>query len=78
MHSFLVLRRGKLLLLDPKTGLLYSDVPASHWPELVGRLATDSGTRERYVERIDTSASTGAFVKLDRYLKDQKVGAWGM
>ena len=65
----------KRYLLDVKTGLLYSDVPASDWPTLVAQLVVPTSSRERErVEPIDNYAATmDFFTSLDQYLKQQKV-----
>lgn len=69
----------KQYLLDVKTGLLYSDVPASDWPTLVAQLVPPASSRDRErIEPIDNYAATSDFFNsLDQYLKQQKVGGEG-
>ena len=64
----------KRYLVDRKTGLLYSDVPASDWPSLVAVLIPASNRSRERIDPIDNAASTSDFfLSLDTYLKNQRL-----
>ncbi|KAG2493237.1 hypothetical protein HYH03_008653 [Edaphochlamys debaryana] len=65
LHEWRV--RGATYLLDPVTDLVYSDVGANQWPELVGRKVGES------YQPLDGSATMVFFRNLDQHLKSMQV-----
>lgn len=54
---------GTTYLLDPLTNMVYADVAASEWPQLVGRKVGEA------LQPLDGSATITFFRNLDSYLK---------
>ncbi|KAG2427358.1 hypothetical protein HXX76_012552 [Chlamydomonas incerta] len=59
--------RGTPYLLDPLTNMVYADVSASEWPQLVGRKVGEA------LQPLDGSATVTFFRNLDNYLKAEQV-----
>ena len=62
-----IVYRGKRLLLDDKTGLVYKESPDGGWPVLVGKWSGGQVVEKRHINPGDL------FQRLDTYLKTKRV-----